>query len=82
MSNQSDRIANALAESEALHHAAADRAGDHIRFIREHAGDLQPTALIVVSSDSAFLTELLYNRRYSPCRYREHAGVTHGAMTG
>lgn len=36
-----------------------------INLIRTHAGGLAPTTLTILSSDEAFITELLYNRTYS-----------------
>ncbi len=38
---------------------------DDINLVRQHAGGLPPSSLTVVSSDAAFVTELLYNRTYS-----------------
>ncbi|MGI8617788.1 MAG: RagB/SusD family nutrient uptake outer membrane protein [Gemmatimonadaceae bacterium] len=38
---------------------------DDINLVRQHAGGLPPSSLTVVSSDAAFVTELLYNRLYS-----------------
>ncbi len=38
---------------------------DDINLVRNHAGGLPPSTLTIVSSDAAFVTELLYNRVYS-----------------
>ena len=36
-----------------------------INLVRQNAGGLAPTVLTIASPDSAFVTELMYNRRYS-----------------
>ncbi|MCR4340368.1 MAG: RagB/SusD family nutrient uptake outer membrane protein [Gemmatimonadaceae bacterium] len=38
---------------------------DDINLVRQHAGGLPASSLTVLSSDAAFVTELLYNRLYS-----------------
>ncbi|MEX1187385.1 MAG: RagB/SusD family nutrient uptake outer membrane protein [Gemmatimonadaceae bacterium] len=38
---------------------------DDINLVRQHAGGLPASSLTIVSSDAAFVTELLYNRLYS-----------------
>lgn len=38
---------------------------DDINLVRQHAGGLPPSTLTIVSSDAAFVTEVLYNRLYS-----------------
>ena len=42
----------------------AQAVGD-INFVRQHSGRLAPTTVTVISPDSDFVKELLYNRRYS-----------------
>lgn len=38
---------------------------DDINLVRQHAGGLPASSLTVLSTDAAFVTELLYNRLYS-----------------
>ena len=38
---------------------------DDINFVRVNSGGLAPTTLTTASTDDQFVTELLYNRRYS-----------------
>jgi hypothetical protein len=45
--------------------AAKAAAITDINLVRQNAGGLAPTVLTITSPDSAFVTELLYNRRYS-----------------
>jgi hypothetical protein len=48
-----------------IHLGNATAAIADLNLVRENAGNLQPTTLTAGSGESALITELLYNRRYS-----------------